>query len=197
MFICLKNVALFLTFSICLGVIHIISQQFSLTRWPLPRPFPIALFFFTSAKLFRQVKLKTQNLPTQYSMAKIAPFTVAGLLRAGLEIFLLHQNPSFCTVTFGEKVLTLEKLWLLSAQLRYIYCWEVNITIVAVKCFYLKWDGWPNDDIWWQGGWVGVAKCWREQKIYKEKNFVCVRRKKSWNFLKKTFFDAVTFLWAF
>ena len=28
------------------------------------------------------------------------------------------------------------------------------------------WVGWPNDDVWWQGGWLGVAKWWREQKIY-------------------------------
>ena len=46
---------------------------------------PHCTIFFTSAKLFRQVKVKTQNLPTQYSMAKIAPFTVAGLLRAALN----------------------------------------------------------------------------------------------------------------
>ena len=31
------------------------------------------------------------------------------------------------------------------------------------------WVGWPNDDVWWQGGWVGVAKWWRDQKINKEK----------------------------
>ena len=26
--------------------------------------------------------------------------------------------------------------------------------------------GWPNDDVWWQGGWGGVAKWWRDQKTY-------------------------------
>ena len=31
------------------------------------------------------------------------------------------------------------------------------------------WVGWSNDDVWWQGGWEGVAKWWRDQKIYKEK----------------------------
>ena len=30
-------------------------------------------------------------------------------LRAAIEIFLLHQNSSLFTVTFGEKVLTLAK----------------------------------------------------------------------------------------
>ena len=30
------------------------------------------------------------------------------------------------------------------------------------------WVGWPNDDVWWQGGWMGLAKWWRDQRIYKE-----------------------------
>ena len=41
------------------------------------------------------------------------------------------------------------------------------------------WVGWPNDDVWWQGGWVGEAKWWRYQKIYKEKKllFACAENK--------------------
>ena len=40
------------------------------------------------------------------------------------------------------------------------------------------WVGWLNDDVWWQGGSLGVAYWWRDQRIYKEKNFGCVSRKK-------------------
>jgi hypothetical protein len=56
------------------------------------------------------------------------------------------------------------------------------------------WVGWLNDDVWWQGGWVGVTKYWCDQKIYKAKNFVYVRRKPGWNFLKKNFFYAQNLL---
>ena len=45
------------------------------------------------------------------------------------------------------------------------------------------WMGWPNDDVWWQDGWVGVAKSWREQKICKEKTLFACAEKKGWNFL--------------
>ena len=68
-----------------------------------------------------------------------------------------------------------------------------KIKLVLNSIFFQVWNNLRNPklenrvqrdraDVWWQGGWVGLAKCWREQKIYKEKNF---------------FFHAVTFLWAF
>ena len=45
-----------------------------------------------------------------------------------------------------------------------------------------RWVGWPIADVCWQGRWVGVAKCWREQKIRKKypmkKSFLFLHRKK-------------------
>ena len=49
------------------------------------------------------------------------------------------------------------------------------------------WLGWPNDDVWWQGGWVRVTKCWRDQKLYKEKTLFACTEKKVGIFLKKLF----------
>ena len=62
------------------------------------------------------------------------------------------------------------------------------------------WVGWPIADVCWQGAWVGVAKCWREQKIRKKypmkKSFLFLHRKK-WTFfgifLCGTFFMSIFF----
>ena len=43
------------------------------------------------------------------ALKSLSKLKAAIWLRAALEIFLLHQNLSLFTVTFGEKVLTLAK----------------------------------------------------------------------------------------
>ena len=154
MFICLKNVALFLTFSICLGAIHIWRHLVDpflgpppALPWPFPGP-PLLHYVFYFSEIIQASKIEDAKLAYSVFYGKNCPIyrsralkscsklRAAIGLRAALENFLLHQNSSFCTVTFGGKVLTLEVLWLLSA--RYIYCCDVNMTMVAVKCFYLK-----------------------------------------------------------
>ena len=58
-----------------------------------------------------------------------------------------------------------------------IYLWQGSMVILIGQLGGVQvlrhqrggWVGWPNDDVWWQGGWVGVAKWWRDQKINKEK----------------------------
>ena len=55
---------------------------------------------------------------------------------------------------------------------------------------------WQNADVCWQGGWLGVAKCWCEQKgrknIFKKKTFSLHAQKKVkatlfWNFFSNLF----------
>ena len=53
------------------------------------------------------------------------------------------------------------------------------------------WVGWPNDDVWWQGGWVGVAKWWRDQTMYikgKKKLSLHAQKTRLEFYFKKSFY---------
>ena len=59
-----------------------------------------------------------------------------------------------------------DAFWKVFVQWQYIQVVFALGTIQVLRHQRGGWVGLPNDDVWWQGGWVGVAKWWREQKIY-------------------------------
>ena len=72
--------------------------------------------------------------------------------------------------------------------------WIFNFCTGAFKYYVIKEvGGWVGQMMMFDDK-VGVAKWWRDQKIYKEKTLFPSAEKK---ILKKPVFYGVTFLWAF
>ena len=83
--------------------------------WPFPGP-PLLHYVFYFSEIIQASKIEDSKLAYSVFYGKNCPIyrsralKSCSKLRAALENFLLHQNSSFCTVTFGGKVLTLEEL---------------------------------------------------------------------------------------